>query len=85
LPDGTLVEVRSGSRAFSLRGDKHVDIWIFVQKADTREYYVATDEKVAELRQRTTMLSIQQARHLLGAVPEPQLRAQVRALARQRR
>jgi hypothetical protein len=85
LRDGILVEVRSGSRAFSLRGNKHVDVWIFVPKADTREYFVATAEQVAELRRRTTMLSIQQARHILGAVPESRLLKQVRVLVRRRR
>jgi len=50
MKDRTRIEVRSGSRIFSLKGRKDVQVWVFVQTTDPWRYFVASDRLVRRLR-----------------------------------
>jgi hypothetical protein len=54
LKDGTRIEVRSGDKSFSLKGNKDVHLWVFVHKRslDAEAFSVAAARAVKELKGR---------------------------------
>ena len=89
LPDGTTIEVKTGTRRFSLYGPKVVDLWIFVQKpagplvrdGNNLRYFVATNATVASVAVRGRSLSVRQAAELGQECTEAELPTTVQRLA----
>jgi len=82
LADGTLIEVRSGSKKFALAGGKQVDVWIFISTSLSATYIVAPAPEIAALHARRRFLDLESARGLFGAVDDRGLAARVKLVAR---
>jgi hypothetical protein len=48
LPDSTRIEVRSGDKSFSLKGNKDVHLWVFVHKSSPNALFSVASAKAVK-------------------------------------
>jgi len=78
LPDGTRIEVKSGTKCFTLGMGKDVHVWVFVHKSsDGLAFSVATSAEVAALEGMT--VSCSRIRDVFGLLAADKLLEAVRA------
>lgn len=79
MEDGTRVEVRSGTKSFSLKGKKDVHCWVFVHKHHPSglQYTVVSAADVAGIRRRS--ISAERLIEQFGIVPPRRLPARVKS------
>ncbi|MFM7182562.1 MAG: hypothetical protein ACKO2G_14015 [Verrucomicrobiales bacterium] len=78
MEDGTRVEVRSGTKSFSLKGKKDVHCWVFVHKhhASGPRYTVVSADDMASIRRQS--ISAERLIEQFGLVSAKKLPACVR-------